>query len=42
MADNLVRLGLAFTVIIVVTASLYSANVRRAVAFEPASITLAK
>jgi hypothetical protein len=42
MADNLVRLGLAFTVIIVVTASLYSANVRRAVAFEPPAIALTR
>jgi hypothetical protein len=42
MADNLVRLGLAFTVIIMVTASLYAANVRRAVAFEPATISLSR
>lgn len=42
MADNLVRLGLAFTVIVAVTASLYAANVRRAVAFEPPAISLAK
>jgi hypothetical protein len=40
MADNLVRLGLAFTVIVVVTASLYAANAPRALAIEPAGISL--
>lgn len=42
MADNLVRLGLAFSVIMLITASLYAANVRRAVAIEPAGIALPK
>jgi hypothetical protein len=43
MADNLVRLGLAFTVIVLVTASLYAVNApRRALAIGPAGITLAK
>lgn len=42
MADNLVRLGLAFTVIIMITASLYAVNVPRAIAIEPTSISLAK
>jgi hypothetical protein len=41
MADNLVRLGLAFSVIVLITASLYALNVPRAVAIEP-SVTLTK
>lgn len=42
MADNLVRLGLAFTVIVVITASLYAVNAPRALAIEPAAITQAR
>lgn len=42
MADNLVRLGLAFTVIVVITASLYAVNAPRALAIEPAAVTLAR
>ncbi|HVV79445.1 MAG TPA: hypothetical protein VHD59_07515 [Pseudolabrys sp.] len=42
MADCLVRLGLAFTVIVVVTAGLYAANAPRALAIEPAAISTAK
>jgi hypothetical protein len=35
MADNLVRLGLALSVIMLITLSLYAVNVPRAVAIEP-------
>jgi hypothetical protein len=42
MADCLVRLGLACTVIIFVTAALYAANAPRALAIEPAAVTLTK
>jgi hypothetical protein len=43
MADNLVRLGLAFTAIVLITASLYAANApRRALAIEPSSFTLTR
>ena len=40
MADNLVRLGLAFTAIVLITASLYAANAPRALAIEPSGISL--
>jgi hypothetical protein len=42
MADNLVRLGLACTIIVLVTASLYAVNAPRALAIEPSSIALKK
>ena len=43
MADNLVRLGLAFTAIVLITASLYAANApRRALAIEPTGLALSK
>ena len=42
MADNLVRLGLAFTVIVLVTASLYAVNAPRALAIEPSSVVLTR
>lgn len=35
MADNLVRLGLALSVIMLITLSLYAVSVPRAVAIEP-------
>jgi hypothetical protein len=42
MADNLVRLGLAFTVIVMITAWLNAVNAPRALAIEPAGLALSK
>jgi hypothetical protein len=42
MADNLVRLGLALSTIVLITACLYIASVPRAVAIEPAGVFVQK
>lgn len=42
MADNWVRLGLALSAIMLITASLYAACLPRAVAFEPVVTSLRK
>lgn len=42
MADNLVRLGMAITVIMLISVTLYQFGNRRAVAVEPASTLLLK
>jgi hypothetical protein len=42
MADNLVRLGLAFTVIVLITATHYAAAAPRTVAIEPPGIGFGK
>jgi hypothetical protein len=42
MADNLVRLGLAFAVITLISATLYAASAPRAIAIEPPAFAHAK
>jgi len=42
MADNLVRLGLALSAIVLITACLYAASLPHAVAFEPASVLVSR
>jgi hypothetical protein len=42
MADNLVRLGLAFSVILLISATFYTMKMPRAVAVEPAGISSLK
>jgi hypothetical protein len=42
MADNLVRLGLAFSAIMLISATLYAGSAPRAVAIEPPGLALSK